>query len=260
MVAIRAYGLTSPGLVRTNNEDAFLCDGDRRLFVVADGMGGHAAGEVASHLAIESIARTFAADRVPAEGRSWPPVDTQADAADRLRDAIATANGEVFEAAARDAAHAGMGTTVVAASLDPGGRRAVIAHVGDSRLYLFADGELTQLTRDDSWVELNWATQGAVATPGLTPPGRNVLTSVLGIRPTVEVHVSERTLPVPGRLLLCSDGLYGCVPHGTIEEILVAEPNVEDAVRALVGAAHQRGAPDNVTALIVAVGADGNEP
>jgi protein phosphatase len=255
VVSMRACGLTSPGLVRGNNEDAFLCDDARRLFVVADGMGGHAAGEVASRLAIESIVAFFAGPETTELGRPAGGTITSAEA-ERLRQAISVANARVFHAAQEDPAWAGMGTTVVAARLADSEDRVVIAHVGDSRLYVFADGELTLLTRDDSWAELAWSRQleGVPISPaGL--PNRNVLTSVLGVRPEVTVHVEERTLPRPGLLLLCSDGLHAYVPHADIENILLeAGSSPEDGVRALVAAALARGGPDNVTAVAVAYG------
>ena len=147
--SMRAYGLTSPGLLRSNNEDAFLCDLERRLFVVADGMGGHAAGEVASRLAIESITQFFGQADTIAFGGPQTGSATAADA-DRVQEAIAAANRRVYRAASEEDAYAGMGTTIVAARVTDAGDRAVLAHVGDSRIYLFADGELTLLTRDDS--------------------------------------------------------------------------------------------------------------
>ena len=257
--SMRAYGLTSPGLLRSNNEDAFLCDLERRLFVVADGMGGHAAGEVASRLAIESITQFFGqADTIAFGGPQTGP-STAADA-DRVQEAIAAANRRVFRAASEEDAYAGMGTTIVAARVTDAGDRAVLAHVGDSRIYLFADGELTLLTRDDSWEELAWAQQAAGGPPAPHMPNPRVLTSVLGIRPDVDVHVAERPLPGSGFLLLCSDGLHGCVPHATIEDILAAARSPEDGVRSLIDAAHAHGAPDNVTAVAIAYGEAASAP
>jgi protein phosphatase len=253
---MRACGLTSPGLVRGNNEDAFLCDEVRRLFVVADGMGGHAAGEVASRLAIESIGEFFSGAETTQLDPDAARGDSSADA-DRLRQAVSVANARVFHAAQRDPAFGGMGTTVVAARLAESGDRVVIAHVGDSRLYVVAEGELTLLTRDDSWAELAWSRQldgVPVSTAGL--PNRNVLTSVLGVRSEVTVHVEERTLPRPGLLLLCSDGLHAYVPHAEIEDILLKADGPEASVRALVDAALAHGGPDNVTAVAVAYGLD----
>jgi protein phosphatase len=216
-------------------------------------MGGHAAGEVASRLAIESITQFFGqADTIAFGG---PQTGSAAAAeADRVQEAIAAANRRVYRAASEDDAYAGMGTTIVAARVTDAGDRAVLAHVGDSRIYLFADGELTLLTRDDSWEELVWAQKAAGGPPAPHMPNPRVLTSVLGIRPDVEVHVAERTLPGRGFLLLCSDGLHGCVPHATIEDILAAAQGPEDGVRSLIAAAHSHGAPDNVTAIAVAYG------
>jgi protein phosphatase len=252
---MRACGLTSPGLVRGNNEDAFLCDDARRLFVVADGMGGHAAGEVASRLAIESIGEFFSGP----ETTQLDPVAARTGSADadRLRQAVSVANARVFHAAQQDPAYAGMGTTVVAARLAESEDRVVIAHVGDSRLYVLAEGELTLLTRDDSWAELAWSRQlDGVPVPAAGLPNRNVLTSVLGVRSEVTVHVEERLLPRPGLLLLCSDGLHASVPHAEIEHILLEADGPEDGVRALVAAALAHGGPDNVTAVAVAYGLD----
>jgi protein phosphatase len=254
---MRACGLTSPGLVRGNNEDAFLCDSTRRLFVVADGMGGHAAGEVASRLAIESIGEFFNGPETTQLDRPAGGATLASAEGDRLRQAVSVANARVFQAAQHDPAYSGMGTTVVAARLADSEDRVIVAHVGDSRLYVFAEGELTLLTRDDSWAELAWSRQlDGVPMSSAGLPNRNVLTSVLGVRPDVTVHVEERTLPRPGLLLLCSDGLHAYVPHADIENILLAGGGPEDSVRALVDAALARGGPDNVTAVAVAYGFD----
>jgi protein phosphatase len=253
---MRACGLTSPGLVRGNNEDTFLCDDARRLFVVADGMGGHAAGEVASRLAIESISEFFSGPETTQLDRPSMAMLSSADG-DRLRQAVSVANARVFHAAQQDPACASMGTTVVVARLADSEDRVVIAHVGDSRLYVFAEGELTLLTRDDSWAELAWSRQlEGVPMSAAGLPNRNVLTSVLGVRPEVTVHLEERTLPRPGLLLLCSDGLHACVPHAEIENILLTADGPEHSVRALVDAALAHGGPDNVTAVAVAYGLD----
>jgi protein phosphatase len=217
-------------------------------------MGGHAAGEVASRLAIESIGEFFSGPETTQLEAPPARLPTSVDA-DRLRQAISVANARVFHAAQQDPACAGMGTTIVAARLADDEDRVVIAHVGDSRLYVFADGELTLLTRDDSWAELAWSQQlEGLPIPAAGLPGRNVLTSVLGVRPEVTVHVEERTLPRPGLLLLCTDGLHAYVPHGDIESILVEAAGPEEGVRALVAAALARGGPDNVTAVAVAYG------
>lgn len=237
LILVTAVGRTHPGLARDHNEDAYAILEDHHLFVIADGMGRHAAGEVASRLCVEAISdafRTgdFGPPRVPAIPRR----------AARLRGAIIGASDRILAAARETAAYAGMGTTVVAAYFAPNNQRAYIAHVGDSRCYRMRRGELTQLTTDH--------TLGAAGIPGSRA---SVLARALGVEETVEVDVSIEA-PLPGDVyLLCSDGLSRMVPSAEIQATLLSGVDLEQATKVLVDKANQGGGRDNITAILVRV-------
>lgn len=218
-------GATHPGRVRTRNEDAFHIDPARGLVVVADGLGGHAAGDVASRLAVD----TFVAS-VPWQARFGY------FRRDALVAAVVAANRAVHEAAAADAARAGMGSTLVAALIR--GRSAALVHVGDSRAYRLRYGELTCLTEDHVW-----------PAPDGTPS--NVLTRALGSEPTVQVDAQTLEIVTGDRLLLCSDGLSRTTSDAEIAALLQQHAAAEPAVAALIEAALAHGAPDNVTVVVV---------
>ena len=247
---IRACGVSDAGRVRKTNEDRFVSDPDARFFAVADGMGGHNAGEVASRLAVEALT-AFIQRSASDTDFSWPyGLDkTLSFDGNRLRTAIHLANRRVFRAAESTDDYGGMGTTVVGLLVN--GTRMSIGHVGDSRLYLLSNGNLEQLTQDDSWAATILAQD-----PSLNPediahhPMRNVLTNVVGAREKVDVHLSERSLKDGDVLLLCSDGLHGALDADSLIQILKANPDVDQAARALVDAALER-SRDNVTALVV---------
>jgi len=239
------------GRIRKTNEDAFVCDAGLRLFAVADGMGGHEAGEVASRLAIEAIdgfIRRSAADT----DFSWPYGIDRALSFDgnRLRTAIHLANRRVFRAAESNDDYSGMGTTIVGALVN--GSRVAIGHVGDSRLYIVHDGTIELVTQDDSWAATILAHDPKVTPADIAHhPMRNVLTNVLGARDHVDVHLSERDLEAGSLLLLCSDGLHGVLEADTLRDILGANPDLDEAAHELVETALDQGSHDNVTALVV---------
>lgn len=246
-----ASAVSDVGRVRKTNEDAYVADLDVSLFCVADGMGGHDAGEVAAALAIESITAFIRRSAVDADF-SWPyGIDRELSYdANRLRTAVQLANRCIFQASERTREYNGMGTTTVGALVSDG--RMSVAHVGDSRLYLLRDGSIRQLTDDDSWAATVLAHD-----PRLNPadiarhPMRHVLTSVLGARNDVDVHVSEHDLRSGDLVLLCSDGLHGAVDDATLVQIATSEVDVDLAARNLVDAALDMGSRDNVTALLV---------
>jgi protein phosphatase len=253
---IEAYGVSDAGRVRKVNEDRFVSDIDLRLFAVADGMGGHQAGEVASQLAIEALT-AFIKLSVSDSDLTWPyGIDPNLSFdGNRLRTAICLANRRVFRAAESTDDYAGMGTTLVGLLVN--GAQVVIGSVGDSRLYLLSKNGLQQLTVDDSW-----AAKILAQDPSLRPdeisshPMRNVLTNVLGARETVDVTVHERQLLPGDVLLLCSDGLHGVLSPTTILSVLKTTPSLEHVPRKLVDAALDQGSRDNVTALVVRYEAD----
>jgi protein phosphatase len=253
---IAAFGLSDTGPFRKNNEDSFFTDPALQLLVVADGMGAHSAGEVASKLAVETISG-FIQRTHEDEEFSWPyGIEPGLSfTGNRLRTAVHLANRRVFRAAERHDEYTGMGTTVVCGLISAG--RLAVAHAGDSRLYLFAEGALTQLTRDDTWAATVLAAQFD-ANPKAHPPQsmRHVLTNVIGARDHADVHISEHDLSGGESILLCSDGLHGVLDDPTIQAILSAGGLPTDIVTRLVEAALSRDVKDNVTAVLAQYSGD----
>jgi protein phosphatase len=248
---VEAHALSNAGRVRKTNEDSFISDPALQLFMVADGMGGRAAGEVASSLAVETIAGFIRRTEEDAEC-SWP-YGVEPDlsfSSNRLRTAIHLANRRVFRAAERHDEYTGMGTTIVGAFIS--GRCLTVANAGDSRLYLCADGRLAQLTTDDTWEATMLAAQRD-SHPALRPSPalRHVLTNVLGAREQVDVHISEHDLTGGAMILLCSDGLHGGIDDDELRGMLSAGGTPVEIVPRLIDAALTRGARDNVTAVLV---------
>jgi PPM family protein phosphatase len=248
-MALEAYGKSDPGCVRSVNQDRILIDASLGLFLVCDGMGGHEHGEVAAEAAVASIRYFLEASRDA--DVTWPDGFDfdQSLGANRLTTAIKIANGHVWRKSQESMSSSGMGTTIAGVLLD--GASAIVAHIGDSRVYLFRDETLSQLTIDDTMV------QGMVSKGLLSPenaaihPMRNVLTQAAGAQDSVDVHVLEQSLQWGDLLLLCSDGLYGCVSTKTMESILSSGVQVEQAVNRLISEAVRAGAPDNVSAVVL---------
>jgi PPM family protein phosphatase len=249
---LEAFALSDPGLVRKGNEDGYICNQDLGLFVVADGMGGHSAGEVASRLAIETV-DGFIRRSDDDSDVTWPyGLDAQLTlAGNRIRTAIQLANRRVFRASESNDDYTGMGTTVTGMLVTGAG--VACGHVGDSRLYSLtpADG-FRQVTHDDTWVATILAND-----PKMTPadvarhPMRHVLTNVVGARDLVDIQVTEFPLPQDALFLLCSDGLYGMVPEDVIQRILSGGGPLDEMGKALIRAALDGGGHDNVTAVLV---------
>ena len=248
---VQAHAVSDAGPVRRNNEDSCAVEPDLQVYVVADGMGGHSAGEVASRLAVESLV-SFIRRSHDDTDLSWPyGIDPNLSLhANRLRTAVNLANRRVFRAAESHDDYTGMGTTVVAALI--AGSRMVVASVGDSRLYLLANGTLSQVTEDDTWAatmlkDAREADPHAFA----NHPMRHVLTNVLGAREQTEAHIYELALQGGERVLLCSDGLYGSVDDDALGKTLGKPGSVEEAAERLVHLALEQGTRDNVTALVI---------
>lgn len=231
---LEAHGATHAGR-RRSNEDALLVDGGLGLFVVADGMGGHRAGEVAADLAVRTIQQVVA---------SRP-----AREAGDLELALAQANEQVLRLASRRSDLTGMGTTVVAALV--GRDRLSFISVGDSRLYLLRDGTLTQLTRDDSWVASMLDGGALTAAEVEGHPMRHVLTDVVGARADLQPRAESRDVRPGDVLLLCSDGLHGSVGEEVLKSALGRAEPVAQIAATLVAAALEGGASDNITAVVV---------
>ena len=239
------------GRKRKGNEDSLFVNPEQHLFVVADGMGGHAAGEIASKVAVESI-NEFVCLTGGDEEITWPfGLDENISYdGNRLKTAIRYANRKVLEATKEKSEYEGMATTVAAVLLD--GDTANLGHVGDSRVYLVRDGEITQLTSDHSWV--NEQIQSGVISPdqARTHPLRNVVTRALGGKPDLQVDMQQHKAKAGDILLLCSDGLTTMIPDEDIVRVVrEADGDVEKAAQALVASANAKGGEDNITVLLI---------
>jgi PPM family protein phosphatase len=224
---------TDVGRVRDGNEDAYLVDDAMGLFAVADGMGGHRAGEVASVTALEALRAAVNAGRP-------------------LRESIEDANEAVFTKSLTDSNLRGMGTTLTAGTLVTGGT-VLVGHVGDSRAYLLHEGELQQVTVDHSLVEELVREGRLTADEAAVHPQRSIITRALGVDASVEVDIFSVEL-VPGdRLLFCSDGLTGMVQPDAIAAVLRREEDPTRAAHQLIDAANAAGGEDNITAVVVTV-------
>jgi protein phosphatase len=245
-----ASGFSHEGRVLKTNEDRFVADLELGLFAIADGMGGHNAGEVASGLAVEAIT-TFVGRSASDTDFTWPyGVDeTLSFDGNRLRTAIHLANRRVFRAAESSDDYSGMGTTIVGMIVN--GANAAVGNVGDSRLYLSSAGQLQQLSEDDSWGAILAHDPSIGAAELAHHPLRHVLTSVLGAREDVEIHLSELALRDGDIVVLCSDGVHGSVDPAAMQRILESNTDVDHAARALVNEAMEHGSRDNVTAIVV---------
>jgi serine/threonine protein phosphatase PrpC len=248
---VLAQAVSDAGPVRKNNEDSWAVEDDLQLYVVADGMGGHSAGEVASRLAVEALVGFIRRSHEDTDV-SWPyGIDpTLSLQANRLRTAINLANRRVFRAAESHDDYTGMGTTVVAALIVRD--RLIIGSVGDSRLYVLSGGGLAQMTQDDTWAATMLAGQrGGDPAAIAHHPMRHVLTNVLGARDATSVHMSEHALTPGDTVMLCSDGLYGVVDDPALLEVMRHGGEVGTIADRLVRAAIERGTRDNITALVV---------
>ena len=244
---MKAFGLSETGPVRHMNDDCFVIAEDLRLFVVADGMGGHAAGELAARVAVESI-ENFIRRSHETTDFSWPyGIDPMLSyEGNRLKTAVSLANRRINRLADSHDDYLGMGSTVVCALLRDD--HLIAAHVGDSRLYLYDGNALVQLTQDDSWAATVLDGRSANRESHSV---RHVLTNVLGARPDTEVHLMERELLDNETLLLCSDGLHGSVPHDRLQDAMASNLELPALAQSLIGTALEHGSRDNITALLV---------
>jgi serine/threonine protein phosphatase PrpC len=245
---------TDPGLRRTSNEDSYSARPDVGLFVVADGMGGHVAGEVASRVAVEAIEAFIEETAGADKNRTWPfPFDPSLSLeANRLKAAFRLANRRIASAIADSQDLRGMATTASAVLM--GKESASVGHVGDSRVYVLRQGTLAQITHDHSWVEEQVRAGTLTPSAARQHPWRNVVTRALSGGEDPEVDVTEVTPEVGERYLLCSDGLFGVVADDRIAEILGQSGVPLEAIcQGLVDAANKAGGPDNITALVLEI-------
>jgi protein phosphatase len=246
-------GTSDVGRKRTHNEDAYLLLPEENLFCVADGMGGHASGEVAARIAVEEMAEFFRMTGRD-EDATWPFKLDPAHAYDdnRLLTGVKLANLRIFERAATDQRLRGMGTTLVAVSFPRGGREVVVGHVGDSRAYLLRGGGIRQITEDHSLLNDYKKTRALTPEEIEAFPHKNVIVRALGMKDTVEVDVVREDLQDGDVLLLCSDGLSGMVPDERMAEIVRGFPkDLRGAAQALIDAANAAGGQDNITCVLV---------
>jgi PPM family protein phosphatase len=250
-VRLESFGLSDRGLRRHHNEDMYLVRSDLGLAMVADGMGGHAAGEVASDLAVKEVERIILSSRDYGQGE-WPEQwDRRISAnANRLMWAILSAHRRVTSAVEENLGLRGMGATVVATLFDPSGGVLTIAHVGDSRAYTFRDGELVLLTSDHSWVHEQVIAGLLTEDAARSHPLKNVVTRALGGAQEPLVDVREEPTRPGDLVLLCSDGLNTMIEDGEIEDILQRQRDLAAAAHELVLEANRRGGVDNVTVVL----------
>lgn len=247
---IEVSGQTHVGMKRNHNEDNLLLLPEERLFVVADGMGGHSSGEIASKIAVEEVGEFFRMTSQDLE-ITWPyKMDKQRNYDEnRLATGIKLANMRIFEKASAEQKYKGMGTTIVTIYFAKD-NEVLVGHVGDSRVYFFRDGVLHQITEDHSL--LNDYLKAKKLTPEEIEafPHKNVIVRALGMKDTVLVDINK-VEPKEGDIyLLCSDGLSGMVPDKQMEQILQGQPDLEKACAMLIDAANANGGNDNVTCVL----------
>ena len=248
---ITYQAVTDVGRKRKGNEDSHFVNPEQNLFVVADGMGGHAAGEVASKIAVEAI-NEFVCLTGGDKDITWPfgLDDSISYDGNRLKTAVRYANRKVLEATREKTEYEGMATTVAAVILD--GSTANLAHVGDSRIYRVRGSELVQLTADHSWINEQIQSGLISADQARTHPLRNVVTRALGGKADCQVEMQAHDLRSGDILLMCSDGLTTMIPDDEIARLVQgADGNLQQAADALVGAANERGGEDNITVVLV---------
>lgn len=238
------YALTDKGRVRANNEDAVLVDEDLQLALLADGMGGYNAGEVASSMATTFIS-TDMAQRLAQAGPN--PQATEVRRA--LEISVESANTAVFGASLSNPQYAGMGTTLVAAVF--AGSRMILGHIGDSRAYRFRADALHQITRDHSWLQEQLDAGLMTPQQAAVSGNRNLVTRALGVEMHALMEVNEFQIEPQDLMVLCSDGLTDMISDADIADILRTSGTLQDKAERLVDAANARGGRDNVSVLLV---------
>ena len=251
-----AAGLTDVGRQRKHNEDTILIRAELGLYAVADGMGGHNAGDVASKLAATSLGNFFEATHQPEGG--VPPLDLPEDyddlspSARRLAAGVRKANHDVFTISSTYQQHHGMGSTMVAIHLVDTGEIHV-GHVGDSRCYRIRDGEIVQLTRDHSLINDALEMKPDLLPEEIARLPKNIITRALGMKDAVKVDIRTDRAELGDVYLLCSDGLTGMVPDVQILEVVGLTDNPQEACELLVAEANDAGGTDNISALIIQI-------
>lgn len=241
-VAWEVAGASDVGQVRSGNEDAFRIDAVAGIFLVADGMGGHAAGEIASALAADAVVDTL---------RPRPEISTD-EIEDDLIAAFDEAHRRIVECCNGDPRTRGMGTTLTAAALRPTGDLH-IAHIGDSRIYLQRGDDLLQVTQDHTWVQQEVDAGRIAPESAQSHPLGHILTRVLTADEPASPDLYRGMVHSGDILLLCSDGLYNMVEGQTLRDLLTADQTPAAIVDRLLATANRRGGPDNITAIVVRI-------
>ena len=249
-VALDFAGQTHPGMVRPENEDSIAAAPECGLAVLADGMGGYNAGEVASEMATSILSTALQSDLAAWDEQSMPPGSERMHSL--VRSGINRANMSIFQASQSDPRYAGMGTTIVFVLFHD--EALTVAHIGDSRLYRLRGDELTQLTRDHSFVQEQIDAGLVNAEQAKLWFSKNLLTRALGVDPVTEAEIRDYELRAGDLYLLCSDGLTDMVEDAEIKKTLqLSSSNVEDAADNLVRCANEHGGRDNVSVIVVRV-------
>ena len=235
-----ADGCSDCGRVREHNEDSFRIDSERGLFVVADGMGGHAGGEIASALAVETVFKTLLG------GKKGNPEPCNAEA---VQTAIELANNTIYQSALVNPERKGMGTTLTFMCWNP--CQLYFGHVGDSRAYRLRGHELIQLTRDHTWVDMQVRAGVLSQQEAEHARMRHVLVKSLGTQPGIEPDIVSVDVEPKDRFLLCSDGLSDLVEHSDLLDILAGNGTLAEINRRLVEKANAVGGRDNITAVVI---------
>jgi protein phosphatase len=240
MICLVAAGSSDCGQVREHNEDTFRIDSERGLFAVADGIGGHAAGEVASSMAVETLFKTLSSAN--SEDAGFCNTET-------LKSAIELANTTVYQNARMHKERKGMGTTLTFMYLDH--FQFYLGHVGDSRAYRLRRGDLTQLTRDHTWADMQVRAGVLSQQEAEHARMRHILVKSLGIEATIEPDIVLVDTKPQDRFLLCSDGLSDFVEHNELRNILAGKGPPAEITRRLVAKANTVGGYDNITAVVI---------
>jgi serine/threonine protein phosphatase PrpC len=249
----RGVGITDVGLQRDHNEDSFAVLAEHELFIVADGMGGHRAGDVASRLASESISDFF--QRTAGEEVTWPfHFDSGlSESENRLLTAIRLANRQIYEHSLKSHELRGMGTTVVGALFNPDTRKMYVGHVGDSRAYVIRNGQIAQLTRDHSLVNDYLKVMPDMPEDQRSELPKNVITRALGMQDSVEVDLLAHEVLLGDTFVLCSDGLSGMISDAEILQVASQNRDLVTACKRLAALANEHGGEDNITAVVVRI-------
>lgn len=254
MNIVESFGKTDLGRRREINEDSLFFDDELGLYVVADGMGGQNAGEVASNMTVDVVSRFIRRSR-DSDGLTWPfgIIPDLSFNGNRIRTAVMMANRRVWKAADSQQEFLGMGSTIVSALAEHG--LLTFCSAGDSRAYRIRGNTVAQITTDDSWIQAALSAGAILNDPLHEHPMRNIVTKAVGAKETIDVDILEFHCQKGDLYLLCSDGLHGAVADSQILEIvLAAEGNIQKAVLDLIAAANSAGGKDNITALILRCG------